>query len=104
MKIPKFGECHCVDVEFGTYDNQVVMEHPVSGKLVGIDTCIATEIGWLWHQEINTLNSCCGHGKIPPTVIVDKKDYGKMDDLGYEFAMAPSGYREYFLKTKGGKE
>lgn len=103
MKIPKFGECHCKNIEFGTYDNQVVMKHP-SGKLVGIDTCIATEIGWLWHQGINTLNSCCGHKKLLPTVIVHSDDYEKMDNLGYKFHIAPSGYREYFLRTKGGEE
>lgn len=103
MKIPSFGKCHCENIDFGTYDNQVVMKHP-SGKLVGIDTCIATEIGWLWHQGINTLNSCCGHKKIAPCVIVDKKDYDKMDGLGYKFTIAPSGYREYLLKTLGGKK
>ena len=102
MEVPKFGECHCENIKFGTYDNVVTMRHP-SGKLVCIDTCIATEIGWLWHQGINTINSCCGHKKIPSTVIVDKKDYDKMDDLGYKFTMAPSGYREYFLRTKGGE-
>lgn len=103
MKIPKFGECHCVNVEFGSYDNQVVMRHP-SGKLVCIDTCIATEIGWLWHQGINTINSCCGHRKIAPSVIVDEKDYDKMDNLGYKFDTALSGRREYLLRTKGGEE
>lgn len=103
MKSPKFGECHCENIEFGTYDNQVIMRHP-GGKLVGIDTCIATEIGWLWHQGINTLNSCCGHKKLLPTVIVHSDDYEKMDNLGYKFDIAPSGCREYFLRTKGGKE
>lgn len=103
MKIPNFGECHCKNIEFGTYDNQVVMKHP-SGKLVGIDTCIATEIGWLWHQGINTLNSCCGHKKLPSTVIVHSDDYEKMDNLGYKFHIAPSGYREYFLRTKGDED
>ena len=96
-----FGICHCNNVDFGTYENQVVMRHP-SGKLVGIDTCIATEIGWLWHKGVNTLNSCCGHKKLPATVIVHPDDYDKMDELGYKFDITPSGRREYFLKTKGG--
>lgn len=97
-----FGKCHCENVDFGSYENQVIMKHP-SGKLVCIDTCIATEIGYLWHNSINTLNSCCGHKKLLPTVIVNPDDYEKMDNLGYKFKIAPSGYREYFLHTEGGK-
>ena len=94
-----FGKCHCVNVEFGSYDNQVVMKHP-SGKLVCIDTCIASEIGYLWHKGINTLNSCCGHQKLLPEVIVSKEDYDLMDKMGYDYEIAPSGLRAYHLKTR----
>lgn len=63
-------ECHCVDVEMGSHDNQVSMLNPFTNKWICVDTCIATYVGWLWHQGIETLNSCCGHGKVRPSVIV----------------------------------
>lgn len=75
--------CHCENVDFGSYSNQVLMRTPL-GELVGIDTCIATEIGYLWHQGVETLNSCCGHGKLLSTVVVAKESVERMKDLGYK--------------------
>lgn len=101
-----FGRCHCRGVEFGTFTNQVLMKYnnSLDDKLVSIDTCIATEIGYLWHNGVKTLNSCCGHGKGEPSVIVDddKNSWEIMEKLGYKYQIAPSGYRWYFLKTKRG--
>lgn len=85
--------CHCQDVDFGTYKNTVKMIAPFELKTmfgdpksstVVIDTCIATAIGYLWHQGVKTLNSCCGHKKITPSVIVDKGSINKMLELGYK--------------------
>ena len=75
--------CHCENVDFGTYKNTVSMK-TLSGKWVSIDTCIATEIGYLWHQGVETLNSCCGHKKIPPGVVVSTQSIEKMKKLGYK--------------------
>lgn len=75
--------CHCRGVDFGTYKNVVSMKTP-EGEWVCIDTCIATEIGYLWHQGVKTLNSCCGHGKLEPSVVVDEGSIEKMRELGYQ--------------------
>ena len=53
------------------------------GVTICIDTCIASEIGYLWHQGVETLNSCCGHMKEDPTVIVTKESIPIMEKLGY---------------------
>ena len=36
-------KCDCVGVGMGSYDNQVVLTDPFTGKCVGIDKCIADE-------------------------------------------------------------
>lgn len=97
-----FGRCYCVGVEFGTYEQAVSMM-AYDGKWVCIDSCIASEIAYLWHNGVRTLNSCCGHGKNHPSVIVEPDDYRKMELLGYKYRIAPSGLREYLLKTKKGR-
>lgn len=55
-------------------------------NIVCVDTCIATEIGYLWHQGVMTLNSCCGHKKLKPSVVVTIESIKKMHELGYEEA------------------
>lgn len=88
--------CHCKGVTIQGYENQVEMIVPDNidiktmigdkKKTVCIDTCLATEIGYLWHQGVITLNSCCGHnlGKYNPWIIVDERSFKKMKELGYE--------------------
>ena len=88
----KMSICHCTDVEFGSYDNQVSMLNPWTDKLVCIDVCIATEIGFLWNNGVKTLNSCCGHN-IPMdyihshcqggSIVVEEENIQKMKELGY---------------------
>lgn len=95
--------CHCVSVAMGSHDNTVDMRAPFDlpnrdDRWVCIDTCIATEIGRLWHQGVITLNSCCGHGKRPPSVIVAADSYDRMDALGYKWELAPSGLRAHRLQ------
>ncbi|KKL26046.1 hypothetical protein LCGC14_2399220 [marine sediment metagenome] len=91
-------ECHCINIDFGTYKNTVGMLAPfdlynwVDEKkdthTVTIDTCIATIIGYLWHQGVETTNSCCGHNKPKhkPCVIVTKDSINKMKKLGYKLS------------------
>ena len=98
-----FDECFCNDVEFQTYENTISMKAPFplpnrEDGWVGIDTCIATEIGWLWKNDIKTINSCCGHGKKHSWVIVNKESEPFMDKH-YESYKAPSGMNCYLLKT-----
>ena len=88
----KREDCHCENIDFGTYANTVGMVLPFDlpemnkkkGDLVVIDTCIATEIGYLWHQGIRTLNSCCGHKKMLSSVVVTEDSIEKMLELGYK--------------------
>lgn len=98
-----FNECFCKDVEFGTYTNTVSMKAPFplenrEDGWVGIDSCIASEIAWLWKNGVRTLNSCCGHRKTHSWVIVSKESEGFMDEY-YESFIAPSGRNSYLLKT-----
>lgn len=97
--------CFCDNVDFGTYAHTVSMRTPFDlehrdDRWVTIDVCIATEIAELWHKGIKTLNSCCGHQKVRPSVIVDKSSYDDMDNLGYKYEMLENGRREYFFEQK----
>lgn len=98
-----FDECFCKDVEFGSHANTVSMKAPFALEnredgWVGIDSCIASEIAWLWNNGIRTLNSCCGHRKTHSWVIVSKDSEPFMDEH-YESYVAPSGLNCYLLKT-----
>ena len=44
-----------------TYKNQVPM--PIRGKVVFIDACIAVTVAALNAGGVDTVASCCGHGK-----------------------------------------
>lgn len=93
-------ECHCVDVDFGTYKNTVSMKSPFEPRNDGwvcIDTCIATEIGKLWHKGVETINSCCGHGKTKPSVIVVRDHEHIMTRLGYYHEVLPNGLKMFLL-------
>jgi hypothetical protein len=65
--------CTCINIDFGTYERTVGMRCPLIERNDGwvcIDICIARAIAEMWALGIKTLNSCCGHGKLKPTVIV----------------------------------
>ncbi len=46
------------------------LHHTNGRETVCIDACIAHVIQGLWDQGIPTLNSCCGHGKEPPSIVM----------------------------------
>lgn len=100
-----WDECHCEDVEYQTYSNTVGMKAPFDlshrdDGWVTIDTCIATEIGYLWNNGVITLGSCCGHQKTDANVVVHPESYKAMEEIGYsDYADAPNGVRIYLLKT-----
>jgi hypothetical protein len=85
--------CRCENVEFGSYDNTVEMIPPfvlydILGNkkdvwFVSVDTCIASDIGYLWRQGVVTENSCCGHGRVRASVVVHPDSIDKMHELGY---------------------
>lgn len=53
----------------GEYRCQVPM--PLSGRVQGIDYCIADIVAALNASNIKTVASCCGHGKIDPTIVLE---------------------------------
>ncbi len=80
--------CNCEDVEFGTYANQASIKfpfYPLSSvdETVCVDNCILEEIKELWEKGIQTTNSCCGHNKLPGSIIVIHEHIDKMLELGY---------------------
>lgn len=76
---------------FGTYRHCINIVPPWVGKrltwdgvIVGIDRCVLPEIIELWNAGIKTVASCCGHGKIAPSVVVDDASVEKMLKFGYK--------------------
>lgn len=100
----------CVN-EFGIYDNMIILPIPKhmtvanegfysTKTTVAVDPCIVEEIKTLWEQGIHTYGSCCGHGILKASVLVDKKSVQKMMELGYEEAQNPdSNLFEFHLKS-----
>lgn len=56
-KMITFSEC----CEVGTHEHTIPM--PINGRLQGIDFCIADIVAALNAGGIETVASCCGHGK-----------------------------------------
>ena len=54
--------------ELGTYECQIPM--PINGRLRYIDYCIADIVGSLNSNNIVTEASCCGHGKMDGSIIL----------------------------------
>lgn len=77
------GECNCVNVEMGSYDAQVVVVTP-QGKQAGIDICVLPEVFALWKRGIQTIESCCGHGREHGYIAVIPAHESDMEALGYE--------------------
>jgi len=89
--------CDCVNVEIGSYTNQVVRPIPehmadyraarVADGLsdsICIDACMVAEIEALWAQGIRTTGCCCGHKKAPAYIGVFYDDIPRMKAMGYE--------------------
>lgn len=100
--------CKCLNVEIGTYKNQVSLyvpeeNHTMSeymnnrrkvglskGRLICVDRCLMNEIIYLWKKGIRTTGCCCGHNKLLGFIGVFEEDIQKMKDLGYKVAYNPS--------------
>jgi len=77
--------CNCVDVDIGSYDNQICLNAPehMNYKFLCIDKCLIDEIKYLWSLGIKTTGCCCGHNKIEGFIGVEFDDIPKMKALGY---------------------
>ena len=82
--------CGCVNVEMGSYDNQVTVIFPWSKELMGIDRCIVDEVFDLWCLGIKTTGCCCGHNKVEAHIGVTDEFIDKMKELGYKVQHNPS--------------
>ncbi len=63
MKKPKKC-CPC-----GTYSHTIPM--PIRGRLQGVDFCVADIVAALNAANVETLASCCGHGYMPGSIILE---------------------------------
>lgn len=61
--------------KWGTYEK---ME--IDGRIKHIDKCIAPLIKIMREYGIDTVNSCCGHGKQPLSILVNYK--GQIIEIG----------------------
>jgi hypothetical protein len=59
--------------ECGSYEHQITM--PINGKVQCIDLCISHIVAALNAGNIQTVNSCCGHGKMFPSIILEDGRY-----------------------------
>lgn len=101
---PKPHICGCHG--FGskkTYSKQVLINVPtclislIGKSKIAIDPCIEEEIKFLWSKGIATINSCCGHNKLMPSVVVLEEDEPKMRELGYQ--SLPEDSHVFILKS-----
>lgn len=53
----------------GSYECSVPL--PLNGRVQDIDLCLCHIVAALNAGGITTLASCCGHGKIPATIVLD---------------------------------
>ena len=95
LAAPSPRRCACVNVDFGTYANQVTLDVPPGMDIrcnspdrepkvvVGVDACLADEIRYLWSLGIVTTGCCCGHGKGAPYIGVEDRFIPAMKALGY---------------------
>lgn len=79
--------CNCINIEIGSYDNQICLNTPehinYHNSKICIDKCLIDEIKYLWSLGIKTTGCCCGHNKLEGFIGVDFDDIPKMKTLGY---------------------
>lgn len=77
--------CKCVNVEVGSYDNQVQVYNPyhIKRPYIWIDKCMVEEIYKLWGLGIETTGCCCGHNEQEGYIGVLDKYVRIMRKMGY---------------------
>jgi hypothetical protein len=82
--------CHGTKKDFGTYNNKEKLTIPYEwetskqSREIMVDSCMVTEIKWLWNNGIRTIECCCGHGVNNGYICVDDPFVEKMELLGYQ--------------------
>ncbi|MFM2589426.1 hypothetical protein [Vibrio sp. TBV020] len=75
-KVANMCNCHSYNKDIGD-DKEVILHAPKSFGFtnphgVCVDACIAPVIEHLWKKNIITRNSCCGHGRLKPSIIFNE--------------------------------
>lgn len=72
-------DCHSYNGDFGSVPEvrlkmlvSISPEGERTYKNVMIDACIAPVIQHLWNNGVPTGGSCCGHGKKPPSIVLEQ--------------------------------
>jgi tRNA(Phe) wybutosine-synthesizing methylase Tyw3 len=78
--------------DFGTYECQVPMA--IAGRRQDIDFCIADIVAALNAANITTVSSCCGHGKIPGSIVLED---------GRELTIGKIFITRHLITRNGGK-
>jgi hypothetical protein len=106
LMIKPNSKCTCVDVEMGSYDNQIMLgfypvmegyrkrriEAGLSDMGICIDRCLVDEIVSLWEADVMTFGCCCGHGNDKVAMVnVRYEDISKLILLGYEILEVKNG-------------
>lgn len=76
--------CNCKNVELGTFDNQIQIDHCSLLHPIWVDACIADEVIYLLSRGVKTTASCCGHNKTIPSIAVAPESVKLMEELGYK--------------------
>lgn len=63
--------CRSYNWEIGEVPERI-LGYPFTGNTVCIDACIAHVLEHLWENGIETLGSCCGHGKDSPSIVLSQ--------------------------------
>lgn len=91
--------CNCQSYNMGGGEVPEVVLQPHDAALTGgrdsvcVDACIADAIAHLWKCGLPTLNSCCGHSKEPPSVVVP----GSSDPQAYLAALGAFDGRQWLV-------
>lgn len=91
--------CNCINVEIGSYSNQVELPSPWNSKSICVDKCLEEEIKFLWSKGIITTGCCCGHNKVEPMINVSESSEDKMIGLGYNFTISQFETKSFVPKT-----
>lgn len=83
MTIP--GMCGDKNCNCDREQKMVVVERDENGKpTVWCDPCLADWVKMLNENGIKTVASCCGHGRVPPTIMT--QEHGDVMLLGHFWA------------------
>lgn len=91
--------CKCKNIKVGSYDNQVTLLNPFTGKYICVDRCLMDEICDLWNNGIETTGCCCGHNTVTPMINTKQECHEGMVELGYKFWINEFGVECYKPKT-----